>query len=102
MKKISIDSESRRLNISSIVIGYLEENKAEKIQFIIPDKYKGYGKKACFNANGQKFAKIFDDITGDTLTFTRDITKYKELEMSIEFLRLKMKMKLLQELQIYT
>lgn len=88
MKKIVINSDNRRFNISSIVVGYLDENKTEKIEFIIPDKYKEFGKKACFDANGQKFAKIFDDITGDTLTFTRDITKYKELEMSIEFFKI--------------
>lgn len=88
MKKISIDSESRRLNISSIVVGYLQENKTEKIEFIIPEKYKEYGKKACFSANGQTFAKTFDDIISNKLTITRDISQFKELDMTIEFFKI--------------
>lgn len=87
MKKIIINDD-RRLNKSSIAIGYIEENKTEQIQFDIPEKYKDYGKKACFKADNTTFAKAFDNITDNTLTLTRDITKYKELDMSIEFFKI--------------
>lgn len=87
MKKIIINDD-RRLNKSSIAIGYIEENKTEQIQFDIPEKYKDYGKKACFKAGNTTFAKTFDNITDNTLTLTRDITKYKELDMSIEFFKI--------------
>ena len=87
MKKITINSENRRFNISSIAIGYLDENKVEQIEFEIPEQYKNYGKKACFSANGTTFAKLFDDITSNILTITRDISQYNELDLSIEFFK---------------
>lgn len=87
MKKVIINDD-RRLNKSSIAIGYIEENKAEQIQFDIPEKYKDYGKKACFKTGNTTFAKTFDNITYNTLTLTRDITKYKELDMAIEFFKI--------------
>ena len=86
MKIIKI-SDSRRLNLSSIVVGYSQENKIEKIAFEIPDEYKEFGRKACFEGNGTKFAKTFDNVTGDTLTLTRDMTQFKELKMSIAFFK---------------
>lgn len=86
MKKITINP-GRRLSVSSIVVGYLQENKAEQIAFEIPEEYKDYGRKACFEANGETFAKTFDDITGDTLTFTRDMTQYSNLRMTIAFFK---------------
>ena len=88
MKKIIINSDNRRFNISSIVVGYLEENKEEVLEFEIPEKYSEYGKKACFSANGQTFAKTFDDIISNKLTITRDISQYKELDMTIAFFKI--------------
>ena len=88
MKKIVINSDNRRFNISSIVVGYLEENKEEVLEFEIPEKYAEYGKKACFSANGQTFAKNFDNITSNKLTITRDISQFKELDMTIEFFKI--------------
>ena len=88
MKKIVINNDNRRFNISSIVVGYLEENKEEVLEFEIPEKYAEYGKKACFSANGQTFAKNFDDIISNKLTITRDISQFKELDMTIEFFKI--------------
>ena len=87
MKIIKI-SDSRRLNLSSIVVGYSQENKIEKIAFEIPDEYKEFGRKACFEGNGTKFAKTFDNVTGNTLTLTRDITQYRNLKMSVAFFKI--------------
>lgn len=87
MKIIKI-SDNRRFNISSIVVGYLEENKEEVLEFEIPEKYSEYGKKACFSANGQTFAKTFDDIISNKLTITRDISQFKELDMTIAFFKI--------------
>ena len=54
MKKIII-SDDRKLNISNIVVGYLQENKIEKLEFEIPKEYENFGRKACFDANGKTF-----------------------------------------------
>ena len=87
MKIIKI-SDNRRFNITNIVVGYLEENKEEVLEFEIPEKYSEYGKKACFSANGQTFAKTFDDIISNKLTITRDISQFKELDMTIAFFKI--------------
>ena len=87
MKIIKIE-DGRKLNVSCLVVGYLEENKIEKLQFEIPEEYKDFGRKACFKANDKTFAKSFDNITDNTLTLTRDMTQYNELEMSIAFFKI--------------
>lgn len=87
MKIIKIE-DGRKLNVSCLVVGYLEENKIEKLQFEIPEEYKNFGRKACFKANDKTFAKSFDNITDNTLTLTRDMTQYNELEMSIAFFKI--------------
>jgi hypothetical protein len=87
MKIIKIE-DGRKLNVSCLVVGYLEENKIEKLQFEIPEEYKNFGRKACFKANDKTFAKSFDNITDNTLTLTRDMTQYDELEMSIAFFKI--------------
>ena len=87
MKKIII-SDDRKLNISNVVIGYLQENKIEKLEFEIPKEYENFGRKACFEANGNTFAKTFDNITGNTITLTRDITQYQDLFMTIAFFKI--------------
>lgn len=88
MKKIVINNDNRRFNISSIVVGYLEENKEEVLEFEIPEKYSEYGKKACFSANGRTFVKNFDNIISNKLTITRDISQFKELDMTIAFFKI--------------
>lgn len=87
MKKLLIDGTTRKINKDKIVVGYLQENKIERLEFEIPDIYKDFGKKACFNSQGKTFAKTFDNITSNTLTLTRDMTQYNELEMSIAFFK---------------
>lgn len=87
MKKLLIDGTTRKINKDKIVVGYLQENKIERLEFEIPDIYKDFGKKACFNSQGKAFAKTFDNITSNTLTLTRDMTQYNELEMSIAFFK---------------
>ena len=88
MKRITISPEDRRFSATSITVGYLEENKTEKIEIDIPEQYKDYGRKACFEADGKTFAKLFDDVTGNTITFTRDFTQFKKLKMTIAFFKI--------------
>lgn len=87
MKTIKINDD-RRINVNNVVIGYLQENRTEKIEFEIPQEYQNYGRKACFEAEGNIFSKAFDNITGNTLTLTRDITKFEKIKMSIEFFKI--------------
>lgn len=87
MKKITIDDDCRHLSQSHITVGYIGENKTEQIEFKIPEKYKNYGKKFCFEANGKTFQKLFDNVTDNTVTFTRDMTKYDELYATVVFFK---------------
>lgn len=87
MKKITIDDDCRHLSQSHITVGYIGENKTEQIEFKIPEKYKKYGKKICFEANGKTFQKLFDNVTDNTVTFTRDMTKYDELYATVVFFK---------------
>ena len=87
MQVIKIN-DNRLFDKHAVVVGYLEENKVEKLQFVIPSEWQSYGRKACFYAYGNKFAKTFDDITGDTITLTRDITQYRNLKMSVAFFKI--------------
>lgn len=88
MKKLVIDGATRKISKDKIVVGYLQENRTEKIEFEIPQEYQNYGRKACFEAEGNTFSKTFDNITGNTLTLTRDITKFEKIKMSIEFFKI--------------
>lgn len=88
MKKLVIDGATRKISKDKIVVGYLQENRTEKIEFEIPQEYQNYGRKACFEAEGNIFSKTFDNITGNTLTLTRDITKFEKIKMSIEFFKI--------------
>ena len=86
MQVIKIN-DNRTFNKEAVVVGYFEENKVEKLQFSIPAEWQSYGRKACFEASGTRFTKTFDNITDDTITLTRDITQFRELEMSIAFFK---------------
>lgn len=85
---INIDDKTRRLSQATIVVGYKQENKAESIEFEIPDYLKEYGKKICFKTkDGKVFSKLFDNITSNIFTFTRTETQYGELNATIEFFK---------------
>ena len=85
---INIDDKTRRLSQATIVIGYKQENKAESIEFEIPDYLKEYGKKICFKTkDGKVFSKLFDNTTSNIFTFTRTETQYGELDATIEFFK---------------
>lgn len=85
---INIDDKTRRLSQATIVIGYKQENKAESIEFKIPDYLKEYGKKICFKTkDGKVFSKLFDNTTSNIFTFTRTETQYGELDATIEFFK---------------
>lgn len=85
---INIDNKTRRLSQATIVIGYKQENKAESIEFEIPDYLKEYGKKICFKTkDGKVFSKLFDNTTSNIFTFTRTETQYEELDATIEFFK---------------
>ena len=85
---INIDDKTRRLSQATIVVGYKQENKAESIEFKIPDYLKEYGKKICFKTkDGKVFSKLFDNTTSNIFTFTRTETQYGELDATIEFFK---------------
>lgn len=85
---INIDDKTRRLSQATIVVGYKQENKAESIEFKIPEYLKEYGKKICFKTkDGKVFSKLFDNTTSNIFTFTRTETQYGELNATIEFFK---------------
>ena len=85
MKIIQINKD-RSLNTNKIVVGYKKENNIEVLKFDIPEEYQEYSKAICFQTEEGTFKKTFDDVTTNQLTLTSDITKYSELDMSIEFI----------------
>lgn len=85
---INIDDKTRRLSQATIVVGYKQENKAESIEFKIPDYLKEYGKKICFKTkDGKVFSKLFNNTTSNIFTFTRTETQYGELDATIQFFK---------------
>lgn len=85
---INIDDKTRRLSQATIVVGYKQENKAESIEFKIPNYLKEYGKKICFKTkDGKVFSKLFDNTTSNIFTFTRTETQYGELDATIQFFK---------------
>lgn len=85
---INIDDKTRRLSQATIVVGYKQENKAESIEFEIPEYLKEYGKKICFKTkDGKVFSKLFDNTTSNIFTFTRTETQYGELDATIQFFK---------------
>ena len=72
---INIDDKTRRLSQATIVIGYKQENKAESIEFEIPDYLKEYGKKICFKTkDGKVFSKLFDNTTSNIFRFVFNVS----------------------------
>lgn len=85
---INIDDKTRRLSQATIVVGYKQENRAESIEFKIPEYLKEYGKKICFKTkDGKVFSKLFDNTTSNIFTFTRTETQYGELDATIQFFK---------------
>ena len=83
MEQIKIDEQTRKLDKRRIIIGYASENKIESIKFEIPDKYNKYNKKACFRTGEKEFSLLIGE--DNILTLTSDITKFKQVDMSVEF-----------------
>ena len=83
MEQIKIDEQTRKLDKQAIIIGYTSENKIENIKFEIPEKYNNYNKKACFRAGKKEFSLLIGE--DNILTLTSDITKFKQVDMAIEF-----------------
>ena len=83
MEQIKIDEQTRKLDKQTIIIGYTSENKIENIKFEIPEKYNNYNKKACFRAGKKEFSLLIGE--DNILTLTSDITKFKQVDMAIEF-----------------
>ena len=84
---IKIDEE-RMFDKTYIEIGFISENKAESIEFEIPDYLKEYSKKLCIKPRGgEEYTKQFDGVTSNVFTFTKKETQYRSLELSVEFFR---------------
>lgn len=84
---IKIDEE-RMFDKTYIEIGFISENKAESIEFEIPDYLKEYSKKLCIKPRGgEEYTKQFDDVTSNVFTFTKTETQYRSLELSVEFFK---------------
>lgn len=84
---IKIDEE-RMFDKTYIEIGFISENKAESIEFEIPDYLKEYSKKLCIKPRGgEEYTKQFDGVTSNVFTFTKTETQYRSLELSVEFFK---------------
>lgn len=84
MKTITID-KNRRLDKASIVIGFIEENKAETLHFDIPEEYQDYIKKANFSTSNGCFSILLDE--NNSINFTNSITNCYTVDMALEFVK---------------
>lgn len=81
-------NEERMFDKTYIEIGFISENKAESIEFEIPDYLKEHSKKLCIKPRGgEEYTKQFDDVTSNVFTFTKKETQYRSLELSVEFFK---------------
>ena len=79
-------NDDREFEIKTLYSGYLEENKSITLEFEFPEYLEKYNKKLNFMlADGTKVCKLFDEITSNKLTLTRDLLKFNKLQMAIEF-----------------
>ena len=79
-------NDDREFEIKTLYSGYLEENKSITLEFEFPEYLEKYNKKANFELkDGTKVCKLFDEITSNKLTLTRDLLKYNKLQIAIEF-----------------
>ena len=79
-------NDDREFEIKTLYSGYLEENNTTTLEFEFPEYLEKYNKKANFELkDGTKVCKLFDDITSNKLTLTRDLLKFNKLQMAIEF-----------------
>lgn len=73
---------NRMLTSDNKFAGYNNENRAEKLEFEIPDNFKDYTKTINFRTLEGNFFDILDD---DTYTLKNNITKYDRVCFYIEF-----------------
>lgn len=79
-------NDDRGFETQTLYSGYLEENNSLTLEFEIPEYLEKYNKKANFELKeGTKVCKLFDEITSNKLTLTRDLLKFNKLQMAIEF-----------------
>lgn len=64
--------------------GYEEENRAEKLIFDIPEELSEYSKKICFSTQDGNTEDIFE---GNEYILTNAITKYKNVEIYLKFIK---------------
>lgn len=79
-------NDERRYEQPTLYTSYLEENNTTTLEFEFPEYLEKYNKKANFELkDGTKVCKLFDEITSNKLTLTRDLLKFNKLQMAIEF-----------------
>lgn len=79
-------NDERRYEQSTLYTSYLEENNTTTLEFEFPEYLEKYNKKANFELkDGTKVCKLFNEITSNKLTLTRDLLKFNKLQMAIEF-----------------
>lgn len=64
--------------------GYKEENRAEKLVFEIPEELSECSKKICFSTQNGNTEDVFE---GNEYILTNAITKYKNVEIYLKFLK---------------
>ena len=65
-------------------VGYEEENRAERLVFDIPEELSEYSKKICFSTQDGNTEDIFE---GNEYILTNAITKYKNVEIYLKFIK---------------
>ena len=73
------------LNKEKWFVGYDKENRAEKLEFEIPDTLNDYAKKINFDLGTEKVSDILNQ--DNTYILKNNITQYKQVSFYLEFVK---------------
>lgn len=73
------------LNKEKWFVGYDKENRAEKLEFEIPDNLNDYAKKINFDLGTEKVSDILNQ--DNTYILKNNITQYKQVSFYLEFIK---------------
>ena len=85
LKNRNLVEDKEFLNKNKWFVGYDKENRAEKLEFEIPDTLNDYAKKINFDLGTEKVSDILNQ--DNTYILKNNITQYKQVSFYLEFIK---------------
>ena len=85
LKNRNLVEDKEFLNKNKWFVGYDKENRAEILEFEIPDTLNDYAKKINFDLGTEKVSDILDQ--DNTYILKNNITQYKQVSFYLEFVK---------------